>query len=58
MNITEKKRLESEVLKLSELERQNLDTELHDGIGPHLVGVKFLLKLLLQRGSPGMSFLK
>ncbi|MCU0847822.1 MAG: PAS domain S-box protein [Spirochaetes bacterium] len=48
-NITDKKRLESEILRISEQERQQIGNELHDNLGPHLVGTKFLLKVLKQK---------
>ena len=49
LNVTEKKQLESEVLKIGELERQQIGSDLHDGLSPHLVGVKFMLKVLKQK---------
>ncbi|MBN1532243.1 MAG: PAS domain S-box protein [Spirochaetes bacterium] len=49
MNITEKKRLESEILRVSELERQQIGSDLHDGLSPHLVGVKLMLRVLEQK---------
>ena len=59
MDITEQKRLEKEVLKISEQERREIGNNLHDGLGPHLVGVKFLLNLLKKkladRGIPEFS---
>jgi PAS domain S-box-containing protein len=49
MNITEKKRLESEILRVSEQERQQIGSDLHDGLSPHLVGVKLMLRVLEQK---------
>jgi PAS domain S-box-containing protein len=49
MDITEQKRLEREILKTSEKERREIGNNLHDGLGPHLVGVKFMLNLLKQK---------
>ncbi len=49
MDITEQKRLEQEVLRISESERREIGSTLHDGLGPHLVGVKFMLNLLKQK---------
>jgi len=49
MNITEKKQLESEILRVSEQERQQIGSDLHDGLSPHLVGVKLLLKVMRQK---------
>jgi len=45
-DVTEKKQLESQILKISEQERQQIANDLHDGLGPHLVGVRFMLKLI------------
>jgi len=49
MDITEQKRLEKEILNISEKERREIGNNLHDGLGPHLVGVKFMLNLLKQK---------
>ena len=49
MDITEQKRLEREIIRISEQERQVLGNDLHDGLGPHLVGIKFLTNLLQQK---------
>ncbi len=49
MNISEQKRLESEILRISEQERHQIGIDLHDGLGPHLVGIKFLANLLKQK---------
>lgn len=49
MNISEQKRLESEILRISEQERQRIGNDLHDGLGPHLVGIKFMINLLKQK---------
>jgi signal transduction histidine kinase len=38
--------LESDIIRISELERQKIGNDLHDGLGPHLVGVKFMMNLL------------
>jgi len=48
MNITERKRLESEIIKISEMERQQVGRDLHDGLGPHLLGIKFMMNTLKQ----------
>jgi PAS domain S-box-containing protein len=49
MNISEQKRLESEIIRISEQERQRIGNDLHDGLGPHLVGIKFMINLLKQK---------
>jgi len=49
MNITEQKRLESEIIRISEQERHQIGNDLHDGLGPHLVGIKFMANLLKQK---------
>ncbi len=53
-DITERKRLERELLDISERERQHLGHDLHDGLGQHLHGLAFLASLLekdLQQGA-------
>jgi two-component system, LuxR family, sensor kinase FixL len=45
-DITERKRLEREVLEISAAERRRIGHELHDGVGQHLAGVAFKAKLL------------
>src|SRR6266446_2597143 len=40
-DITEHKRLEEEVLQISERERQRIGQDLHDGLGQHLTGIAF-----------------
>lgn len=48
-DITERKRLEQEVLQISERERRRIGQDLHDGLGQHLTGIAFLSKSLQQR---------
>ncbi len=48
-DITEQKILESEIIRISEQERRQIGNNLHDGLGPHLVGVKFMMNLLEQK---------
>jgi PAS domain S-box-containing protein len=45
-DITERKRLEKEVLEISEREHRRIGLELHDGIGQQLTGVGFLAEAL------------
>ncbi len=49
MNISEQKRLESEIIRVSEQERQQIGNDLHDGLGPHLVGIKFMTNILKKK---------
>lgn len=45
-DITERKRLESEVLRITEEERLHVSAELHDGVCQELVGISFLASSL------------
>jgi two-component system, LuxR family, sensor kinase FixL len=55
-NITERKRLERELLEVSERERRQLGHDLHDGLGQHLHGLAYLAaalqNLLQEQTSP------
>jgi len=54
-NITERKRLEQEILEVSSRERQTIGRDLHDGLGQELTGVALMLRGLatrIQRQSP------
>lgn len=42
-NVSDRKRLESEVLRISEIERLQIGSDLHDGLGPHLAGIRYML---------------
>ncbi|MCP3926184.1 MAG: PAS domain S-box protein [Desulfobacterales bacterium] len=48
-DISEQRRLEAEILKISEAERRKIGHDLHDDLGQHLVGVEALSILLKQR---------
>jgi PAS domain S-box-containing protein len=48
-DITERRRLEQEVLQISERERRRIGQDLHDGLGQHLTGIGFMSKSLQQR---------
>ncbi len=48
-DISEQRRLEIEALEIAERERRTIGSDLHDGLGPHLVGIKFMLSLLKQK---------
>jgi PAS domain S-box-containing protein len=45
-DVTERKRLEKEVVEISSREQQRLGQDLHDGLGQHLTGITFLSKAL------------
>ncbi len=47
-DITERRRLERELLAVSEREQRRLGQDLHDGLGQHLTGLAFLSKGLEQ----------
>ncbi|MFN7138600.1 MAG: response regulator [Limisphaerales bacterium] len=46
MDITEHKRLEREVLQISEMEQRRIGQDLHDGICQHLAGIELLSEVL------------
>lgn len=48
-DVTERHRLEAEVLRATDEERQRLGRELHDGLGSHLVGLGMLVRGLARR---------
>ena len=48
-NITERRRLEQEVLDVSSRERQRIGRDLHDGLGQELTGVALMLRGLAKR---------
>ena len=48
-NITERKRLEQEILAVSSRERQTIGRDLHDGLGQELTGVSLMLRGLAKR---------
>jgi PAS domain S-box-containing protein len=48
-NITERKRLEQEILEVSSRERQSIGRDLHDGLGQELTGVALMLRGLATR---------
>jgi PAS domain S-box-containing protein len=47
-DITERKRLEREILEISAGERRRIGHELHDGLGQYLTGIAFRAKVLEQ----------
>ena len=48
-NITERRRLEQEILDVSSRERQTIGRDLHDGLGQELTGVALMLRGLATR---------
>ncbi len=48
-DVTERRRLEREVLKSVEREQRRIGQDLHDGLGQHLTGVAFLARVLSQK---------
>ena len=49
IDITDHRRLEQEILRVSELERRSIGQDLHDGLGQHLTGIEFLVQALEQK---------
>lgn len=47
-DITERKRLEKEILDISERERRSIGQGLHDGLGQHLAGIELMSQVLEQ----------
>ncbi len=45
-NITERKRLEKEIMLISERIRQQVSRDLHDDLNPHLIGIEALTQVL------------
>ena len=48
LDITERKRLQQEVLEISEQERRRIGHDLHDGICQHLAGIELMCRALEQ----------
>src|SRR5271165_5507633 len=48
-DISERKRLEKTILKISERERRRIGQDLHDGLGQHLTGIAFMSKVLEEK---------
>jgi PAS domain S-box-containing protein len=45
-DITDRRRLEEEVLRISESEQRRIGQDLHDGLGQHLTGIELLMQAL------------
>jgi len=52
-DISERKRLENTVLKISEREQRRIGSDLHDGLGQHLTGIAFMSKVLQEKLAEG-----
>jgi PAS domain S-box-containing protein len=48
IDITERRRLEEEVLRISELEQRRIGQDLHDGLCQHLAGIELMTQALEQ----------
>jgi len=48
-DITERKRLEKEILEISERERRRIGHDLHDGLCQHLAGIELMSQVLEQK---------
>jgi len=51
-DVTERKRMEREIIEVSSREQQRIGEDLHDGLGQHLTGITFLTKALERRLAP------
>jgi PAS domain S-box-containing protein len=49
IDITESKRLEKAILEISAREERRIGQDLHDGLGQHLTGIAFMIKVLEQK---------
>jgi PAS domain S-box-containing protein len=47
-DVTERKRLEKEILEISDCEQRRIGQDLHDGLGQHLTGIELLCQVLEQ----------
>ena len=54
-DITERKRLEAEVLDISDREQRRIGQDLHDGLGQHLAGIELMSQVLEQKLAAGKS---
>jgi PAS domain S-box-containing protein len=54
-DITDRKRLEREILEISEREQRRIGQDLHDGLGQHLAGIELMSQVLEQRLATGKS---
>ncbi|MBI5440857.1 MAG: cache domain-containing protein [Deltaproteobacteria bacterium] len=57
-DVTELRRLEREVIDTSDRERRNIGHELHDDLGPHLIGIDALAMVLQKKLGDGSDAAK
>jgi two-component system CheB/CheR fusion protein len=48
-DVTERKRLQKEILEISEMERRDIGQGLHDGLGQHLAGLELMSQVLQKK---------
>ena len=48
-DITERKRLEKEILETTDREQRRIGQDLHDGLGQHLTGIELMVEVLQQK---------
>lgn len=48
-DVTDRKRLEKEILDISDREQRRIGQDLHDGLGQHLAGIELMSQVLEQR---------
>lgn len=48
-DVTDRKRLEKEILDISDREQRRIGQDLHDGLGQHLAGIELMSEVLEQR---------
>ena len=58
IDITEKRRLEREILEISGREQRRIGQELHDGLGSHLTGLALMCRSLARRLDRGKAIEK
>lgn len=51
-DITERKRLEKEILEISDREQRRIGQDLHDGLCQHLAGIELMSQVLAQKLAP------
>jgi PAS domain S-box-containing protein len=54
-DVTERKALEREILSIGERERQKIGQDLHDDLGPHLIGIEVMSGLLKKKIEKGIA---
>jgi two-component system sensor kinase FixL len=54
-NITERKRLQKEILEISEREQRRIGQDLHDGLCQHLAGIEMLAQVLAKKLNPKLK---